>query len=639
MYKRWAGVFLLSALFISAVVWMGKNGETELEQITHEEHELFALKVFDSEEGREEIECWQNPYDGKFYLFLPSCVSRTEVSFCINPEDMMFIEGDEVENGRVWNDLTLEQEYHFALYRKEELEAEGTLTVCGPSGLPALFIDTQSGNMGSIHENQHYRELGRYRLISGNGEEQIDGGLDYIKGRGNSTWQWEKKPYRIRLDREQNLLGMGEAKSWELLANYQDGSYIRNKIVYDLGDKIGLEYSPDSEFVDLYLNGYYAGLYQLTEKIEIGENRVHIRDLSKENEETNGFKKEIRSFLTENEKGIAWRSQPEDITGGYLMEWDITSRYGSADSGFITDRKQAVIIKEPNAASSEEVAYIHKLVQEFEDALYTEDGRNPYTEKYFYQYIDLESWAKKYLIEEISKNFDGGLCSQYFYKDVDEDGIALLYAGPVWDYDCSLGNVDRSVRNPEGMLICYSNRVYDPDSGNTAFENRWFPQLCRHEAFMNEVEEQYQNRVAPAVKEMVADQIDEYCLEIAKAVKMDQHRWRGEPMNMTSIYRETLEEHRDYIKEFLQKRIEFLDTVWIDKADYCTVCLWTEYGSRNFFYSVERGKTLERLPNYEESFNGLVFAGWYYDEAYTQPFDLEQEITEDTDGYAKWVPE
>ena len=110
-------------------------------------------------------------------------------------------------------------------------------------------------------------------------------------------------------------------------------------------------------------------------------------------------------------------------------------------------------------------------------------------------------------------------------------------------------------------------------------------------------------------------------------------------MNMTSIYRETLEEHRDYIKEFLQKRIEFLDTVWIDKADYCTVCLWTEYGSRNFFYSVERGKTLERLPNYEESFNGLVFAGWYYDEAYTQPFDLEQEITEDTDGYAKWVPE
>ena len=108
---------------------------------------------------------------------------------------------------------------------------------------------------------------------------------------------------------------------------------------------------------------------------------------------------------------------------------------------------------------------------------------------------------------------------------------------------------------------------------------------------------------------------------------------------MQRIYRETMEEHGDYLKNFLERRLAFLDTVWIDKVDYYTVCFHTEYGSRNFFFQVEQGQIVENPPAYEESFGGYVFAGWYYDEAYTEPFDPERPITADTDVYAKWIEE
>ena len=116
--------------------------------------------------------------------------------------------------------------------------------------------------------------------------------------------------------------------------------------------------------------------------------------------------------------------------------------------------------------------------------MYAVDGINPNTGKTLEEYIDLESWAKKYLVEEIVKNFDGGISSQYFYKDSDAKGEPLLYAGPVWDYDGALGNGDWSVRKPEGMLIRYDMRIYDPLKGEKVFRNRWFPELYSHERFL-----------------------------------------------------------------------------------------------------------------------------------------------------------
>ncbi|MCI9621911.1 MAG: hypothetical protein HFI23_01055 [Lachnospiraceae bacterium] len=639
MCKRWKKILLPFLLLLFLQLWLLEKGLDDLEYTSHAEHELFAVRIDADAREEREIECWQNPYEEGYYLFLPAYVFQRDCFFCLNQGDKLVIEGKEIKDGDSLGGLSRNQEYEFALYHGDSLQNQGKVVVMQSAELAALFVDTESGDMEAINQDKEYEEGGTYSLVAADGEKKVSGELEYITGRGNSTWEWGKKPYRIKLQREEDLLDMGAGKSWELLANFYDGSYIRNKIVYDLADDIGLSYSPQSEFVDLYLNGYYAGLYQLSEKVEIGKERVNIADLSKENKKRNNKVENYDVFEKENERGVLLERQPQDITGGYLMEWDVDFRYYSASSSFVTKQGQTVMIKDPAKSSQEEVAYIHQIVQGFEDALYTEDGINPYTGKSLGEYIDMESWAKKYLIEELSKNFDGGISSQYFYKDSDLRGDSLLYAGPVWDYDGALGNGDWSVRRPEGMLVCYDMRIYDREKGDEVFRNRWFPELYRHKEFREEVERQYQVSLWPALYEMLETGIDHYWTTIETAAEMDQCRWEGEPSSVQKVYRDTLEEHAEYIKDFLKRRAVFLASVWIDKVDYCTVCFRTEYGTRNLFFSVERGSLLEKIPGYEESFGGMVFDGWYYDEDYTQPLDPQRVITEDIDFYAKWIQE
>ena len=143
--------------------------------------------------------------------------------------------------------------------------------------MATVYIDTESGNMDYIHENKENKESGKISIYTSVEGIDYSGDLTSIKGRGNNTWdEFEKKPYNIELQNESNLLGMGKASQWVLLANADDHSNLRNKLVYDFSDEIGLEFSPDSRWVDLYLNGEYAGLYLLSERNEVHENRVNI---------------------------------------------------------------------------------------------------------------------------------------------------------------------------------------------------------------------------------------------------------------------------------------------------------------------------------------------------------------------------
>ena len=289
------------------------------------------------------------------------------------------------------------------------------------------------------------KATGRMLLQNADGSHVYHDSLSQIKGRGNSTWLCEKKPYQIKLDTKTDLLQTGsegnEAKTWVLLANYSDRSNMRNTLIYSLGRELGMDFCTENRWVNLYYDGEYRGCYLLSEKVEIDSGRVDIADLEEQNEEANDGVdiEELPLEMGTTANGATYRCcadmrSPEDVTGGYLLELEISTRVEAEVCYFTTWRGRNVVVKSPEYASREEMDYIASLFQEWEDAVYN-GGVNPDTGKRYTDYVDLRSTVICYLANEISKNQDGFRTSAYFYKDAQDD---RMYMGPLWDYDVTL---------------------------------------------------------------------------------------------------------------------------------------------------------------------------------------------------------
>ena len=225
---------------------------------------------------------WYQATDGVYYIMLPSDADRDSLTVWFDAGAQVSCENVTLENGKA-TDVFAEGD-RFVLtcadksYVLRVLQSENEATV---------FINTKSGNMAAVHADKSHKEPGIIKILDEDGNVQYDGELDYIKGRGNSTWNADKKPYNIKLDSKTDLFGMGKNKSWCLLANATEVSMIRNQLAYDFARGIGIDTTSPTRHVNLYLNGEYAGLYLLTEKVDIGENRIDIYDLEGKTEELN----------------------------------------------------------------------------------------------------------------------------------------------------------------------------------------------------------------------------------------------------------------------------------------------------------------------------------------------------------------
>src|SRR5690606_32647196 len=123
------------------------------------------------------------------------------------------------------------------------------------TGLPAVYLSTDGQE---IHSKEEYIKAS-IKITQGFQGEVIYEGLTEVKGRGNSTWGMPKKPYRLKLDKKADLLGMPSDKSWALMANYGDQSLMRNEIAFEVSRRLELEYTPSQKYVEFFLNGEYMG--------------------------------------------------------------------------------------------------------------------------------------------------------------------------------------------------------------------------------------------------------------------------------------------------------------------------------------------------------------------------------------------
>ncbi len=287
---------------------------------------------------------------------------------------------------------------------------------------------------------------GHMVMQKANGEYLYNGPLTQIKGRGNSTWKAVKKPYQIKTETKVDLLNTGDdnnaSKTWVLLTNYADPSLLRNTVSLKLGEALGLTNNIQCVPIDLYYDGVYRGNYLLAEKVEIGSGRVDIVDLEHLNEEANAQTDiemmPVKTDFTNNGATFTYcegMKSPKDVSGGYLLEMDYPERALEEICYFRTTRGQHIVVKSPEYASREEMEYIATIYQEYEDAVYN-NGLNPYTGKLYSDYVDVESVAIYYLVNEFSKTKDFFNSSAYLYKNAGED---KLYMGPLWDFDSGYG--------------------------------------------------------------------------------------------------------------------------------------------------------------------------------------------------------
>lgn len=582
-----------------------------------------------------EVTLWQST-DGTCYFFLPGFADEAEIALKSTGTQKGFLTGVEtgsiqlgnsrIQSGDILKDIAWDEPYDLTVYDKndEPVFTAPVIFMCS-SQLPILSLTTDSGTMDWIHQEKGNEEPGAALLLDENGNSLLHGELDALKGRGNSTWGLAKKPYQMKLKDKADIFGFGEAKDYNLLANGYDETRLRNEISVGLAKELGMEYVPEGRMIDLYINGIFYGNYYLCEKVQVEENRVAIRDMEETAQELYKAEELIKLEHLQNEdetrKWTDIQYEEPDITGGYLFERELNTRFHEEVSGFVTTQGDHYALQSPAYASKGQVDYIADLMQEFQDAIEQENGVNPETGKHYSEYIDVNSFIQKYLVDEIAKNYDGGVTSSFFYKP--QDSVSTkIFAGPVWDYDVVFGNcdLDEIVGNPIGITKL-NNHVKGTDV---------FARLYEQSDFYNQMISLYEEKALPYLNALLDGGIDALVAQSRQSEQMDSIRW--ESLENRYQYYENYDNSVKSLKHFIEKRRDFLSDVWLEGAVYHNVTFVVD-GEPWKIACVKDGELVgsEPIPHKENAF----FVKWL-SEKRNVAYDEFKPVYEDVTFYALW---
>ena len=279
------------------------------------------------------------------------------------------------------------------------------------TNLPTVCINTLDGEIP--YDKEH--EISSNIIIINDNKINVDkpGG---VRERGNGSREFPKKPWRIKFDKKQNVLDApAKAKKWTLINNYGDKTLMRNILAFEIARRVGMDYVPYCQPVDVIMNGEYKGCYQLCDQVEVNPGRVEIVEM-----------------------------EPSDIsgdalTGGYFLEIDAYAY--QEESWFQTNRGTPVTIKSPkdDEIVSAQSAYIKNYFQNLEDKVYSTDYRSD--SPAYHSLIDMESFLQYFAVCELDGNTDS-FWSTYMRK---ERGSDKFITGPVWDVDLGFENDDRTI--------------------------------------------------------------------------------------------------------------------------------------------------------------------------------------------------
>lgn len=342
-----------------------------------------------------------------------------------------------------------------------------------PTGLPLLRLDTAEAKPVATTDTY----VGGRVAVAVNGYVDPFGGRRFhdleptavkVRGRGNTTWEFPKKPLRLKLDDAREVLGMSEDKDWVLLADYIDPTGLRNATAFELGRRLGVPFTNEARHVNLVLNGRYQGLYLLTEHTEVAPHRVVT-----------------------------------DLRDGYLVEFD-DYPYPGEDifSTEIIDLPLKIkfpeVAKLEGAAREEAVARVTGVFAAFEKMIAAPDGPGDYA-----SLIDVESLVDWFLVHEITHNYEPRHPKSCFFHRARDGRIA---AGPLWDFD-------------------YAYDYEEPSTDVLLLKDKfWFPYLFKDPAFRARLKARWIAIKAAHVDTLPA-YVDTLAASIRDSVEQDLRLW------------------------------------------------------------------------------------------------------------------
>lgn len=415
------------------------------------------------------------------------------------------------------------------------------------------FSDESKNNLSSTAPNTDYQktDIAQIFITTGNNINKEDytkasivitdarsGSYDTIiskdaeiKIRGNSTARLDKLPYNIKLSSSQSVLGMKAGEKWSLLANYLDTSLMRDKLAYDFAENIGMAYSSESRYIDLWMNGEYQGNYLITVPIEAGENRVDI------NTENNEYLLELEDNRVE-----------EDAT---YLKTDLCR--------FKLDA--------PETLTKKQTDWLTGFLGKAEDAMINGEFSE------VSEYVDIDSFINFFIIQELFKNMDVHTSSTRYYIKDDK-----IYAGPIWDFDLTSGNI--ALFNRFQYYLVYNNDgQYGNSTGNSYegfwalnggpdqnYSSCWIGNLMGFKEFREKFYNRYvelQNQIINLYEDNAigTNQIDLLLDQYGDSFLRDNEKW---PVNIdrgSPLYRDnekTFDESVTFLRSWLKSRNEWL---------------------------------------------------------------------------------
>lgn len=470
------------------------------------------------------------PVDKKVYLPAYSDITDLEVYFSSTFSNITF------------DGVTVDDGYKLDITKFKTTDANGNecyeitflvgkspdvYTVYKANNLSAVFLTTSLGKK-EILENEKTDYGTKISIVNSDGSYEYADMLtnSQLRVRGNTTPYYAKKPFQMKFEKKADLFGMGEARTWILLANYLDQSLIRNALLYELA-ALGM-HACEYRSVDVYLDGEYQGIYLLCEKVQIQENRLNITDMEKLMDDLNPTYSSNTVTVTSGDlidqtivteyRYVEGVVTPDDITGGYLVELDNNRKGAREDASYFITRTNMAenyyVIKSPEYCSKEQVEYIARLFAYMEEAFTASDGINSLGIHYT-EYIDIDSFAYAYIMAELGRNYDAGSASIFFYKDADVDGkTSKIFKGPLWDCDNTLGNI---LKNNAHIQTSFWAKNRTPWNA-----------LTQHDEFNAKVTEKFE-QIYDVIYDMLdaGGYIDQQVEFMGDSVAMERVRWNS----------------------------------------------------------------------------------------------------------------